>query len=382
MAAVPAPAAAPLNEKNVLPIDTITTPLPPAIDVTRPPPQRTNAVFDTLLATYHSFQDRRKALGLSNPGTVDNISAEVQRSVFLTNQTFSGLRAELNKSFSIYPLFQISHAFSSGSQLLSPYTFLALYGTNNILCQAQLDSDASFSARFNGRLNPRLIFKSSVQIQPQSGMSPGGAQVSLEQDYTGDDFTASLKSINPSVLEGGLTGMFIGSYLQAVTPRLSLGLEGVYQRPGGGMGPEAAVSYAGRYKGDDWIASAQLLTQGGLQGSYWRKLTDKVETGVDVNLQFAGGANAMMGGPSREGSATLGAKYEFARSIFRAQVDSKGKIGCLLDKVIAPPVRVTFAGEMDHVKNAAKLGLAVSIEASGEELMEQQDKITPAMPPF
>lgn len=183
-------------------------------------------------------------------------------------------------------------------------------------------------------------------------MSPGGAQVSLEQDYTGDDFTASLKSINPSLLEGSLTGMFIGSYLQSVTPRLALGLEGVYQRPGGGMGPEAAVSYAARYKGDDWIASAQLLTQGGLQGSYWRKLTDKVETGVDVNLQFAGlsGANAMMGGPSREGSATLGAKYEFARSIFRAQVDSKGKIGCLLDKVIAPPVRVTFAGEMDHVK--------------------------------
>ncbi|KAI6827831.1 hypothetical protein D0864_04497 [Hortaea werneckii] len=379
-------AAALPNEKAVgaLPIDTITTPQPPALDVAKPPAPRTNVFLDYVLDTYRSFQDRRAALGLSNPGSVDNISAEVQRSVFLTNQTFSGLRAELNKSFSIYPLFQISHAFSSGSQLLSPYTFLALYGTNNILCQGQLDSDASFSARFNGRIHPRLIAKAAVQIQPQSGMSPGGAQVSLEQDYTGDDFTASLKSINPSLLEGSLTGMFIGSYLQSVTPRLALGLEGVYQRPGGGMGPEAAVSYAARYKGDDWIASAQLLTQGGLQGSYWRKLTDKVETGVDVNLQFAGlsGANAMMGGPSREGSATLGAKYEFARSIFRAQVDSKGKIGCLLDKVIAPPVRVTFAGEMDHVKNAAKLGLAVSIEASGEELMEQQDKVTPAIPPF
>lgn len=239
-------------------------------------------------------------------------------------------------------------------------------------------------------------------------MSPGGAQVSLEQDYTGDDFSASLKSINPSVLEGGLTGMFIGSYLQSVTPRLSIGMEGVLQRPGGGQGPEAAISYAARYKGADWIASAQLLTQGGLQGSYWRKLTDKVETGVDVNLQFAGlsGANAMMGGARKEGTATLGAKYEFSRSIFRAQVDSQGKIGCLLDKVIAPPVRVTFAGEMDHVKvcqetlftnphftktdpvtnpslqNSAKLGLAVSIEASGEELMEQQDKIVPASPPF
>lgn len=180
---------------------------------------------------------------------------------------------------------------------------------------------------------------------------PGASQVSLEQDYTGADFSASLKSINPSILEGGLTGMFIGSYLQAVTPRLALGLEGVLQKPGGGMGPEAAISYAGKYKGDDWIGSLQLLTQGGLQGSYWRRLTDKVETGIDVNLQFAGmGGGAMMGGPSKEGVATLGAKYEFARSIFRAQVDSKGKIGCLLEKVVAPPVRMTFAGELDHVK--------------------------------
>lgn len=232
----------------------------------------------------------------------------------------------------------------------------------------------------------------------------GATQVSLEQNYTGDDFTAELKSISPSILEGCLTGMFIGSYLQSVTPRLALGLEGVWQRAGAGMGPEAALSYAARYKGDDWIGSLQLLTQGGLQGSYWRRLTDRVETGMDINLQFAGlsGGNAMMGGPSKEGVATLGAKYEFSRSIFRAQVDSKGKIGCLLEKMIAPPVRVTFAGEMDHVKvrelpsisdfagqgtnntnqNTAKIGLAVSIEASSDELMEQQDKISPASPPF
>jgi mitochondrial import receptor subunit TOM40 len=232
---------------------------------------------------------------------------------------------------------------------------------------------------------------------------PGASQVSLEQDYRGDDFVAQLKSINPSILEGGLTGMFIGSYMQSITPKLALGLEGVLQRPGGGMGPEAALSYAARYKSNDWIASLQLLTQGGLQGTYWKRLTDKVETGVDINLQFAGlsGANAMLGGARKEGVATLGAKYEFSRSIFRAQVDSQGKVGCLLEKMIAPPVRVTFAGEMDHAKvqkapaytslrsltdkavqNAAKIGLAVSIEASGEELMEQQEKIAPASPPF
>lgn len=217
------------------------------------------------------------------------------------------------------------------------------------LLQAQLDSDTSLSARFNQRITDRLAFKSALQVQPASIAGPGASQLSLEQEYVGNDFSASLKSINPSILEGGLTGMFIGSYLQSVTPRLSLGLEGVWQKQAG-TGPEAAISYAGRYKGDSWIGSLQLLTQGGLHGAYWKRISDKVEAGVDVNLQFAGGAAAMMGMPSREGHATFGAKYEFSRSIFRAQVDSKGKVGCLLEKIVAPPVRVTFAGELDHAK--------------------------------
>jgi mitochondrial import receptor subunit TOM40 len=34
------------------------------------------------------------------------------------------------------------------------------------------------------------------------------------------------------------------------------------------------------------------------------------------------------------------------------------------------------------IQNSAKIGLAVSIEASSDELMEQQDKISPASPPF
>ncbi|KAF2723627.1 translocase of outer mitochondrial membrane complex, subunit TOM41 [Polychaeton citri CBS 116435] len=376
--------ASPPLEKPALPIDQVAASSPFVVPSSKLPAPRTNGVFDFFVDAYTSFQERRAALGLSNPGTVDNISKEVTRDVLLTNQSFSGLRAELNKSFSISPLFQISHAFSSGSQMLSPYTFLALYGTNNVLCQAQLDSDMSLSGRFNYRLLDRLSLKNSVQIAPASMAGPGGAQVSFEQDYQGSDFTAQLKSINPSILEDGLTGMFMGSYLQSVTPRLSVGLEGVLQKPGGGLGPDAVMSYAARYRGDDWIGSLQLLSQGGLQGSYWRRITDKLDAGADVNLQFAGlsGASAMMGGGGREGSATLGAKWEFTRSIFRAQVDSQGKVGCLLEKVVAPPVRLTFAGELDHFKGAAKLGLAVSIEASGEELLEQQDKVSAPMPPF
>ena len=92
-----------------------------------------NAVVSALRDTYLSFSERREALGLSNPGTVENIAREVQKDVFLTNFMFTGLRADLTKAFSVAPLFQVSHAFSMGSQGLPPYTFAALFGTSKVL---------------------------------------------------------------------------------------------------------------------------------------------------------------------------------------------------------------------------------------------------------
>jgi mitochondrial import receptor subunit TOM40 len=127
----------------------------------------------------------------------------------------------------------------------------------------------------------------------------------------------------------------------------------MWQRSSLNARPETAISYCAKYKGDDWIASAQLQAQGVINASYWRKLSDKVETGVDMNLQLlpaAGGNGALLGGVRREGTTTIGAKYEFRASIFRAQVDSAGKLSCLLEKRVAAPISLSFAGEIDQVK--------------------------------
>jgi len=220
-----------------------------------------------------------------------------------------------------------------------------------IFCQANVDNDFTLGGRFNWRWSQALVTKSSVQLAPGAGASN---MFSLEQDYTGADFTASVKSMNPSILEGGLTGIFIGDYLQSVTPSLSLGLNAMWQRASMSEGPNTLVSYAARYKSRDWIASARLVAAGGLQCSYWRRLAERVEAGVDVNLQFQPGlglAPGMMGGAmKKEGTTTLGAKYDFRQSSFRAQVDSQGRLACLLEKRIAPAVSVSFFGEIDHVK--------------------------------
>ncbi|PBP23902.1 hypothetical protein BUE80_DR005217 [Diplocarpon rosae] len=228
-----------------------------------------NPISVALADTYIAFSERRAALGLSNPGTVENIAREVQRDVFLNNHTFSGLRADITKAFSIAPLFQI-------------------------FMQGNVDNEGQLSTRFNYRWTSSLVTKTSIQIAP----GPNQAMAQFDNEYTGADFTASLKTLNPSFIDGGLTGIFIGSYLQSVTPNLALGLETIWQRAALNQGPETAMSYCAKYKGSDWIASAQLAAGGALSTSYWRKLTDKVEAGVDLNLQFAGLSGAgMMGGP-------------------------------------------------------------------------------------
>ena len=210
--------------------------------------------------------------------------------------------------------------------------------------QGNVDNEGQLSTRFNYRWTPSLVTKTQIQIAP----GPTQAMLQVENEYVGNDFTASLKALNPSALDGGLTGIFVGSYLQSITPSLALGLEAVWQRQALQQGPDTAITYSAKYKGSDWIASGVLAAGGALQTSFWKRLSDKVEAGVDMNMQFA--PAGMMGPARKEGVTTVGAKYDFRMSTFRAQVDSTGKLSCLLEKRIAPPVQLTFAAEMDHFK--------------------------------
>lgn len=232
--------------------------------------------------------------------------------------------------------------------------------------QGNLDNDLQFSGRFNWRWTSAFVTKTAVQLTSQGNM------VSLENDYTGADFSASLKAVNPSLLDGGITGMLMASYLQAVTPRLSLGIDAFWSRPAMAYPPELNVSYAARYRAADWMACGQIIPDRGvLEASYWRRLTDKVETGINCNLAFAGiGPGGPMAGPQKEGNVTIGAKYDFRQSSFRAQIDNQGKVSCLLEKMIAPPIRVTFSGEIDQKQ--VRLDLTFQIHAIANILSERR----------
>jgi len=132
------------------------------------------------------------------------------------------------------------------------------------------------------------------------------------------------------------------------------------------------------------VASAQLQGQGAVQATYYKKVGERVEAGVESQLTLGaptrGGGGMMGGGMRKEGLTTIGAKYDFRNSTMRAQVDTTGKLSCLLEKRVAPLVTLTFSGEMDHFKNQAKVGLSVSIENAGDESMDQQPQSAPSIP--
>ncbi|KAG8931431.1 translocase of outer mitochondrial membrane [Tulasnella sp. 408] len=341
--------AAALNEKG--------SAVPPTL-VT--PPSSSSSASSSILSTVASpftslatrFGNWKAGFNLPNPGSVETLQKEVKQT-HLTNFIFDGARADLTKGLSVDPAFQVTHSFSLGSQSApSSYHFSAVYANANLLLQGGVGDDGNLNGRLNRQWNSNHLTKVQASL---TNSAQAQNMIILEHDYTGSDYSVNFKAMNPSPING--TGIYIGNALQSVTKNLALGLETLYQKPGPDM-DEMTTSYLLKYTGDrkDWIATAQLQPAGILQATYWQKLSDKVEVAADLQLIAAP--------QRREAITTLGAKYDFRMATFRAQVDSTGKVSALLEQKFGPSFAFLFAGEIDHLKAAAKVGVGVMIEST------------------
>lgn len=179
--------------------------------------------------------------------------------------------------------------------------------------------------------------------------------IQLEHDYQGLDYSLNAKAMNPSLIDG--TGIYIGSYLQSITPNVAIGAETLVQRPQPGIS-ESLTSYLVKLSGSnrDWLASAQINPSGMLEATYHHRLSDKVDAAA--SLQMINRPNG------KEASASLGAKYDFRMASFRGQLDSSGKVSALLEQRFTPAFAFLVAGEIDHLKNASKFGVGIMLEST------------------
>lgn len=170
---------------------------------------------------------------------------------------------------------------------------------------------------------------------------PGHSVAIFEHDYQGQDYSLNAKATNPWPTD--MSGIFVFSYLQSLTRNLALGGECLVTRSP--MMPSGnATSLIGKWTSTDksWIASASLMPDNTLNATYWHKLSEKVDVAAELMMSA--------GSVRREGLATLAAKYDLRMSTFRAQVDSAGKVGAVLEQRFTPVFAFTLNGEIDHFK--------------------------------
>jgi len=329
---------------------------PGSIDLNAPPTPvpSTPSYLSTIIpgmSLLNRFGKWREQLDLPNPGTVENLQKEV-KATHLAPYTFDGARADLTKSLSMNPLFQVTHSFALGSQTAAPsYTFGAMFANQSIFMHGNVDHDGNV----NARLNQGWSVDNITKVQGQFSSQPGHNSIQIDHDYTARDYSVNLKCINPWPAD--LTGIVVGNYLQSLTKNIAIGFESFYQRVTPGMA-DHSTSYLAKFTGTEknWIATAQVQPAGIVQATYWQKLSEKVEVAADLQVIVA---------PARRDAvAVLGAKYDFRMATFRAQVDSTGKVSALLEQRFAPTFAFLVAGEIDHFKNAAKVGVGVMIESS------------------
>jgi len=208
----------------------------------------------------------------------------------LTNFTFDGAKADLSKSLSMDPAFQVQHSFSLAKAQEPPsYNFGAVFAKKDVrrpssssfglkanerlelefgqltaclrrVCRVcrplalppgqhrqrlqlvgaheqavervdDLEDPGSGALPTSARLLDRLWLDPDIRMPALSQLSPvpGHSMVQLEQEFVLPGETINLKAINPSLTDG--TGIYLTSALVALTPRFSLGFENVLQKP-------------------------------------------------------------------------------------------------------------------------------------------------------
>ena len=337
-----------------------------------------NPIFQFVNNVATTISSHRQSLDLINPGTMENLNKEVEKDVFLTQYEFSGLRADLSKTFAMKPLFQVSHSFSTGGK--SPaYAFAGMFASDDSFIQGTIDNELSLTGRLNYAWNKSNISK--VTLQLAAGQPP---MCQIEQDYQANDFSLNFKTLNPDFSGASFNGVMVGSILQSITPKFALGMETAYSAMQPGMPGDAGISLVGRYNNKNWIASAQLQAQGALTATFWRKVSDHVEAGIETTLQasYQPVMSSMMTPTMQavlDADTTIGAKYEFRQSIYRGQLTSNGVASFMLEHRILPTLGLTFTASIDQLKNTSKMGLGLQIETAGsEDVMMMQNGLVDA----
>eukprot|EP00730_Choanoeca_flexa_P005589 TRINITY_DN11980_c0_g5_i2.p1 TRINITY_DN11980_c0_g5~~TRINITY_DN11980_c0_g5_i2.p1 ORF type:complete len:307 (+),score=52.82 TRINITY_DN11980_c0_g5_i2:188-1108(+) len=279
-------------------------------------------------------------------GLYDMLHTEV-RGIMAASYVFEGARFSFSKPVGQH--MQLQHQVLLGKE--PSYHFSPTYvGTLRQVSPQETFPIVMADIDHKGSLMTQVIHEFSKSLRLRTQIQTEGQEfkgVQVETDYSGSDYSTSLKAVNVDFLRG--TGIFIGSYLQKVTQGLSMGAECMYQYGPGGE--QAIPTFAGRYRGKDFTATSTLSPMGMLEASYHHQYTDTIQFGTNMDINLAQGSC----------NANVGFQSNFKSSTVRGQVSAQGVVSSYYEKQLAPAVNFMLSMVVDHVKNEHTFGFGLSI---------------------
>eukprot|EP00934_Nitzschia_sp_Nitz4_P007619 Nitzschia sp. Nitz4//NODE_293_length_29386_cov_71.949235//25749//26882//NITZ4_additional_000040-RA//1//CDS//3329531842//7609//frame0 len=308
------------------------------------------------------------ATSVMSPGPYEQAAQDAKRLVML--DTHDGFRCDINKQLS--PYMAVVHNFWLGTSMIpdgrnKSYTWLTQVADESSLYMARVDPQ---KLSIDGRIHKALL-GGALMTKLQVGVSPEGQtdQMLAEADINAPTWTANVKY-------GSVAGalMYGCNYYQAITPKFSLGCEGLYI----GVNQTLSTSYLLKYsipaEGDEAPAArpgppgqpapepasstiiASFNPNQGLSLNYKRVVTpQRVTLGGELNV------NPM----TLESSTVLGAEFAWSRSKLGVTIDGNGKMQSLLEAKLGKEPgqpKLHFSAELDHLKDEMKFGYGLTID--------------------
>jgi hypothetical protein len=169
----------------------------------------------------------------------------------------------------------------------------------------------------------------------------------VEGEYKGSDS-------NVSVSFNRQNQMVTVSYLQSITPKLSLGSELTKHSQG------TALAFGGVWNTPKWAFSAQVVPASlYLQVAYLRKAMQTKTCMVNLSTQFV----LQPGEQGLDTVAQIGAEMRNLKGSVRTVIDSSARIYSVFEEKLDPNLSLLLSTFIDYPTSTYKIGLGLNFQS-------------------
>ncbi|XVF01732.1 hypothetical protein REPUB_Repub04eG0114100 [Reevesia pubescens] len=307
------------------------------------PPGPTTVPADASKTAHTKTPEKTDYMNLPCPIPFEEIHREALMS--LKPETFEGLRFDFSKGLN--QKFSLSHSVfmgpteipSQSAEIIkiptSHYEFGANFIDPNLMLIGRVLTDGRLNARVKWDLTDNLTLKANAQLTNEPHMS----HVMANFDYKGKDYRSQFQMGNNAI--------FGASYIQSVTPHLSLGGEVFWA----GQQRKSGTGYAARYETEKMVATGQVASTGMVALSYVQKVSEKVSLASDFMYNYM----------SRDVTASVGYDYILRQCRLRGKIDSNGCTATYLEERLNMGLNFILSAEIDHRKKDYKFGFGLTL---------------------